>query len=47
MAAIGVNQHIYELWQVVNRNPGLQAFLALDPTPGANGIPRIIDKSLW
>jgi len=47
MAAIGVNQHIYELWQVANGNPGLQAFLALDPTSGANGIPRIIDKGLW
>jgi hypothetical protein len=47
MAAIGVNQHIYELWQMANRNPGLQAFLALDPTPGTTGIPRIIDKSLW
>ncbi|HIJ69045.1 MAG TPA: hypothetical protein HPP81_01875 [Deltaproteobacteria bacterium] len=47
MAAVGVNQHIYELWQVANRSPGLQAFLALDPTPGTNGITRIIDKGLW
>ncbi len=47
MAAVGVNQRIYELWQAANNGPGLQAFLALDPTPGTNGIPRIIDKSLW
>jgi hypothetical protein len=47
MAALGVNQHIYELWQAANGNRGLQAFLAIDPTPGTTGIPRIIDKSLW
>lgn len=47
MAAVGVNQHIYELWQVANGDPGLQEFLALDPTPGTTGIPRIIDKGLW
>lgn len=47
MAAVGVNQHIYELWQKSNENPGLQAFLALDRTPGTTGIPRIVDKSLW
>ncbi len=47
MAAIGVNQHIYELWQAANRNIGLQAFMDLDPTPGTSGIPRIIDKGLW
>jgi hypothetical protein len=47
MAAIGINQHIYELWQAVNGNPGYSAFLALDPTPGTTGIPRIIDKGLW
>ncbi len=47
MAAVGLNQHIYELWQVANGNPGLQAFLAVDPSPGTTGIPRIIDKGLW
>ncbi len=47
MAAIGVNQHIYELWQVANGHPGFPAFLAIDPTPGTTGIPRIIDKGLW
>jgi hypothetical protein len=47
VAAIGINQHIYELWQVANGKPGLPAFLALDPTPGTTGIPRIIDKGLW
>jgi hypothetical protein len=44
---MGINQHIYELWQAANRNPGYSAFLALDPTPGTTGIPRIIDKGLW
>ena len=47
MAAIGVNQHIYDLWQVANGHPGFPAFLAIDPTPGTTGIPRIIDKGLW
>jgi hypothetical protein len=45
--AIGINQHIYELWQGGNGRPGLAAFLALDPSPGTTGIPRIIDKGLW
>ena len=47
LASIGVNQHIYELWQQQNGNPGFQAFLAMDPAPGTSGIPRIIDKLLW
>jgi hypothetical protein len=47
LAAIGVNQHIYELWQMANGNPGLRAFLALDPTQGTTGIPRVVDKALW
>lgn len=47
LAAMGVNQHIYELWQLANGEPGVQSFLALDPTPGTGGIPRIIDKGLW
>lgn len=46
-AAIGINQHIYELWQANNGYPGLPAFLAMDPTPGTTGIPKIIDKVLW
>ena len=45
--AMGVNQHIYELWQEGNGHPGLAAFLALDPSPGTTGIPRIVDKGLW
>lgn len=47
VAAVGVNQRIYEMWQSANGNPGIQAFLALDPAPGTTGIPRIIDKGLW
>lgn len=45
IAAIGINQHIYELWQADNGRPGLATFLALDP--GTSGIPRVIDKLLW
>ena len=47
LAAIGVNQHIYEMWDAANGNPGLEAFLALDPVHGTTGVPRIIDKVLW
>lgn len=47
LAAIGVNQHIYEMWDAANGNPGLEAFLALDPLHGTTGIARIIDKVLW
>jgi len=47
LAAIGINQHIYALWQAAHEHPGLPAFLALDPTPGTTGIPRVIDKALW
>ena len=47
LAAIGVNQHIFEIWDAANGNAGLRAFLALDPVPGTTGIPRIIDKVLW
>jgi len=47
IAAMGINQHIYELWQAANGNLGYSAFLALDQTPGTTGIPRIIDKGLW
>lgn len=46
-AAIGINQHIYEIWQREHGNPGMKAFLALDPTPGTTGVPRIIDKVFW
>jgi|GEM_PF-1510089 len=47
IAALGVNQHIYELWQRENDNSEMSEFLALDPTPGTTGVPRIIDKVLW
>lgn len=47
VAAIGINQHIYELWQRGNGNPGLPVFLTLDPVAGTNGVPRILDKVLW
>lgn len=47
LAALGINQHIYELWQHEHDNPGIDAFLALDPTRGTTGVPRIIDKVLW
>jgi hypothetical protein len=47
LAAMGINQHIYELWQSSHGNPGLQTFLAVDSSAGKSGIPRIIDKVLW
>lgn len=47
LAAVGVNQHIYETWNAANEMAGLPGFLALDPTPGTTGIPRIVDKGLW
>ena len=47
MAALGINQHIYELWQGGNGHPGPRPFMALDPTRGTTGIPRIVDKLLW
>jgi hypothetical protein len=47
LAAIGVNQHLYENWQLNAGYPGLAAFLSLDATIGTTGIPRIIDKVLW
>jgi hypothetical protein len=47
LAAVGVNQHIYEAWNVNNGTPGLPGFLALDGTLGTTGIPRIVDKGLW
>ncbi len=47
LAAIGANQHIYEMWSKANGNLGLQKFLSLDPVHGILGVPRIIDKVLW
>jgi len=47
LAATGINQRIYELWQSAHGNPGLHAFLAVDPPAGMSGVPRIIDKVLW
>ncbi len=47
VAAMGIDQHIYELWREPRGDPGLGAFLALDATGGATGIPRLIDKGLW
>lgn len=47
IAALGVNQYIYELWQADNGNVGLEPFLALDSVAGTTGIPRIVDKLLW
>lgn len=47
LAALGVNQHIYEMWQIQNRSVGFPQFMALDPAAGTTGIPRIIDKLLW
>lgn len=47
LCAIGANQTIYEAWQKTNSSSGLAAFMALDPTPGTTGIPRIVDKILW
>ena len=47
LAALGINQHIYELWQRENYDKGMSDFLALDATPGTTGVPRIIDKVLW
>jgi hypothetical protein len=47
LCAIGATQAIYEAWQTANGSPGLAAFMALDPTSGTTGIPRIVDKILW
>lgn len=47
VAAIGINQHIYEIWRSNNHNPNLRDFLALDSARGTTGIPRIVDKLLW
>lgn len=47
VAAIGINQHIYELWQQHNGGAGLPAFIEIDPAEGSIGIPRIVDKLLW
>ena len=47
VAAIGINQHIYELWQGNHGNAGLSVFFALDPAAGTTGVPRIVDKVLW
>lgn len=51
LAAIGINQHIYELWNTANGMVGLPGFLALDKTVGTTGIPRgiprVVDKGLW
>jgi hypothetical protein len=47
IAALGINQHIYEIWQANNHNLGMTAFLSLDPVAGTTGVPRIIDKLLW
>jgi hypothetical protein len=47
MAALGINQHIYDLWQGIHGNPGLNAFLRIDSSSGTTGIPRVIDKLLW
>lgn len=45
--SIGYNETLYNTWQTRNGNPGLAAFMALDPTPGTTTINRIIDKGLW
>jgi len=47
LAAIGVNQHLFEVWNLANGNPGIAGYLALDSTPGTTGIPRVVDKGLW
>jgi hypothetical protein len=47
LAAIGVNQHIYELWVAAHPGAGVPGFLALDGIPGTTGIPRVIDKAFW
>lgn len=47
LLAIGINQHIYDLWQVTAPLPSHGSFLAIDPTLGTTGVPRIIDKVLW
>lgn len=46
LAAIGISQKIYELWNAANGG-GITGFLALDKTMGTTGIPRVIDKILW
>lgn len=47
LAAIGLSQHLFEIWDANNGNAGISGFLRLDPTPGTTGIPRIVDKGLW
>ncbi|MCX6696263.1 MAG: hypothetical protein NTV84_01620, partial [Methanoregula sp.] len=45
--AIAFFERIYSDWQIENGNPGLAAFLKLDPVTGSTGIPRIMDKVFW
>jgi hypothetical protein len=45
--AIAFYERIYCDWQLVNGNPGYEAFLKLDPTVGTTGVSRILDKVLW
>lgn len=47
LIAIGINQHIYELWMRANKTLNKADFLKQDPTSGTTGIPRVIDKVLW
>ncbi|CAN7664126.1 hypothetical protein LJR034_005291 [Caballeronia sp. LjRoot34] len=47
LIAVGINQHIYELWRTDFDINDTGCFLALDPEPGTTGIPRLIDKVLW
>ncbi len=47
LAAIGVNQHIFEMWSATNSNLGINEFLLFDLAHNTTGIPRIIDKVLW
>jgi hypothetical protein len=47
LCAIGFYARIYHEWQEANGNPGMTAFLSLEPVQGTTGIPRFLDKVFW
>lgn len=47
LCANGFYARIYHEWQEANGNPGMTAFLFLDPVQGTTGIPRLLEKVFW
>lgn len=47
LCAIGFYSKIYNAWQEINKQQGLEVFLSLDPVEGTTGIPRLLDKVFW